>query len=231
MENKRFSCVHCGVKNCHNHKSQYPDFCLTTGAETQAPLEESWRIYNENEEVRNIAVASAQVEAEHYCQAPRVEEIMYFAKKIGAKKIGIATCVGLINESRTFAKILEAQGFEPYGVVCKVGSHPKEDLGITDDEKVRPGTFEPYCNPVAQALILNEAKTDLNVIVGLCVGHDSLFIKYSDAIVTTLVTKDRVLAHNPCGALYTSSSYYSRLMDKPLFADEPTSADEPKDKE
>ena len=84
---------------------------------------------------------------------------------------------------------------------------------------------------MAQALILNEAKTDLNVIVGLCVGHDSLFIKYSDAIVTTLVTKDRVLAHNPCGALYTSSSYYSRLMDKPLFADEPTSADEPNDKE
>ena len=35
------------------------------------------------------------------------------------------------------------------------------------------------------------------MLVGLCVGHDSLFIKYSEAPVTTLVTKDRVLAHNP----------------------------------
>ena len=39
----------------------------------------------------------------------------------------------------------------------------------------------------------------MNFLVGLCVGHDSLFIKYSEAPRTTLVTKDRVLAHNPVG--------------------------------
>ena len=53
-----------------------------------------------------------------------------------------------------------------------------------------------------QAKLLNDQKTEFNVIVGLCVGHDSLFTKYSDALVTTLVAKDRVLAHNPAGALY-----------------------------
>jgi uncharacterized metal-binding protein len=63
-----------------------------------------------------------------------------------------------------------------------------------------------------QAKLLNEQKTDLNVIVGLCVGHDSLFIKYSDAPVTTLITKDRVLGHNPAAALYTSNFYYQRLL-------------------
>ena len=67
------------------------------------------------------------------------------------------------------------------------------------------------CNPILQAKLLNAAKTDLNVVVGLCVGHDSLFYKYSDAIVTTAVTKDRVLGHNPAAALYTANSYYSKL--------------------
>jgi uncharacterized metal-binding protein len=78
--------------------------------------------------------------------------------------------------------------------------------------KVAPGRHESICNPILQARILNAEKTDLNVIVGLCVGHDSLFIKHSRALVTTLITKDRVLAHNPAGALYTSGFYYQRLL-------------------
>ena len=68
------------------------------------------------------------------------------------------------------------------------------------------------CNPVLQAKYLNKEKTDLNVVVGLCVGHDSLFYKHSDAPVTTAVTKDRVLGHNPAAALYTAESYYKRLL-------------------
>ena len=62
-----------------------------------------------------------------------------------------------------------------------------------------------------QQAFMNKAKTDLNVVVGLCVGHDSLFYKYSEALTTTAVTKDRVLGHNPVAALYTADSYYSKL--------------------
>jgi uncharacterized metal-binding protein len=64
---------------------------------------------------------------------------------------------------------------------------------------------------------LNRAGTDFNVIVGLCVGHDSLFIKNSDALVTTLVAKDRVLGHNPAAALQFADGYMSRVWgpDKP----------------
>lgn len=65
-----------------------------------------------------------------------------------------------------------------------------------------------------QAKILNGENTDLNVVVGLCVGHDSLFMKYSDAIVTTLIVKDKVLGHNPASTLYNSNSYYRRLLQK-----------------
>jgi uncharacterized metal-binding protein len=67
------------------------------------------------------------------------------------------------------------------------------------------------CSPIVQAALLNEEKTDFNILVGLCVGHDSLFFKYSHALVTVLVAKDRVTGHNPAAALYTSDTYYARL--------------------
>ena len=63
-----------------------------------------------------------------------------------------------------------------------------------------------------QAEVLNQAETDFNVVIGLCVGHDSLFYKYSKALVTTLVAKDRVLAQNPVGALYQAKAYYKKLL-------------------
>ena len=56
--------------------------------------------------------------------------------------------------------------------------------------------------------------TDYNILLGLCVGHDSLFIKYSEAMVTVLVAKDRVFGHNPAAGLYLSGSYYKKLMRK-----------------
>jgi uncharacterized metal-binding protein len=109
---------------------------------------------------------------------------------------------------------LEAQGFEVVSVICKVGRTPKENIGIRGEEKVRIGEFESMCSPIAQAMILNEVKTDFNIMVGLCVGHDSLFLKYSEAYCTVLVAKDRVLGHNPCAALYTAGSFYARMLRK-----------------
>ena len=82
------------------------------------------------------------------------------------------------------------------------------------DEEKTCITGNIMCNPILQAKILNNEKTDLNVIIGLCVGHDSLFYKYSDALCTTLVTKDKVLAHNPVGALYQTNTYYKKLMKR-----------------
>jgi len=95
--------------------------------------------------------------------------------------------------------------------VLQGGSIPKEVVGITDAEKVHPGQYEVLCNPIGQAMLLNAAGTDLNVLVGLCVGHDSLFIRHSEALVTVLIAKDRVTGHNPAAVLYTSHSYYRRV--------------------
>ncbi len=146
----------------------------------------------------------------------RVEDTIAFAKLMGWRRVGIATCIGLLDESARLEEILRAQGLEPVSVCCKVGSVDKEKLGVPDGEKVRPGTFEPACNPVAQARILNSAGTDLNVIVGLCVGHDMLFSRHSAAPVTTLVAKDRVTGHNPAAVLYGQNFYYRRLARTPL---------------
>ena len=169
------------------------------------------RTYEEDEEVRRLAVAAAQVEAAGYCRWPRVQEVIEFARRLGVERLGIATCIGLLREARLLQQILESNGFQVFSVCCKVGGIPKEEIGLADEEKVHPGQFEPICSPVAQARLLNRAETGLNIVVGLCVGHDSLFFRYSEAPVTVLVAKDRVTGHNPVAALYTSHSYYRRL--------------------
>jgi uncharacterized metal-binding protein len=149
----------------------------------------------------------------------RVEDTVAFAKLMGYTKIGIATCIGLLDETNRLSLILKAQGLDPLSVCCKSGSIDKRELGLTEEDKVRPGTFEPACNPVAQARLLNSAKTDMNIIMGLCVGHDMLFSKHSKAPVTTLVVKDRVTGHNPVSVLYGQNFYYKRLQTQPVMVE------------
>ena len=105
-------------------------------------------------------------------------------------------------------------------MLCKVGSRDKTEIGIPEELKVAPGCHESMCNPILQAKLLAKEKTDLNVVVGLCVGHDSLFMKYSKAPVTTLITKDRVTGHNPAAPLYLSKFYYAKLFQaEPVWKD------------
>ncbi len=206
------SCTECHQLNCYRHDKAYPSFCVTEAADPAA-VEATRETYAGDELDGRIARAAAEVEGQYYGKITRVEEIMAFAYRIGAQKIGIATCFGLIEETRLFAKALRAAGFEPVTMLCKVGSIDKNDIGIPEQLKIKPGAFEAACNPILQARNLNAEKTDLNVIVGLCVGHDSLFTRHSEAPVTTLITKDRVLGHNPAVALYTSHSYKKRIFD------------------
>lgn len=127
-EKQRHSCVDCGTQNCKFQNRTYPEFCPTTHLRDE---DMQWAL-ERYEEGRNhdIMVASAEVEYEGYCQWTRVQEIMEFARKIGARRIGIANCIGLIREARIFARILQANGFEAYAVICKVAGKPKSSLGI-----------------------------------------------------------------------------------------------------
>lgn len=202
-EKTTLSCADCAVVNCINEEGSFPDFCLSKRLDENV-LADAMKEY-EDPEIRKIAVSAAEVETENYCRMTRMEETIEFAKKIGAKKIGIATCAGLIKETNMAAKILREAGFEVIGIACKCGTQKKVDIGVPE---FCNATGANMCNPVFQAKFLNSQKTDLNILVGLCVGHDSLFYRFSDAFVTTLVSKDRVLAHNTVAALYQADKYY-----------------------
>jgi uncharacterized metal-binding protein len=207
----KFNCAFCQVRACCSPagEKKMPAFCPMQ--EHGDLLEDVRQEIASDESLRGLLAASARTEATDYPMASRMENTIDFAQQIGAKRLGIATCVGCLREARIAQEILESHGFEVWSVGCKAGSIPKEEVGLRDDEKIHPGQFEPICDPVSQARLLNQARTDLNVVVGLCVGHDSLFFKYSDALATVLIAKDRVSGHNPAAALYTSQSYYSRL--------------------
>ena len=134
---------------------------------------------------------------------------------MGYAHVGVAFCTGLHEEARIFCRLLREHGLTVSSICCKNGGIAKEAMGLTDADKVRPGRHESACNPIAQAALLNEAHTQFNILIGLCVGHDSLFMQHAKAPCTVLVVKDRVLAHNPCGALYQRNSYYKNAFGTP----------------
>jgi uncharacterized metal-binding protein len=224
MESTKPECAKCGIKEkiCRSPEGQGPAFCPTLHhKETVGKANEEYAKPMVWQFAREASIQEAECYANRNVKPyvlhptkPRVQEVCEFAQKMGYKKLGVAFCAGLQREALSLTQILEAQGFEVASVVCKAGCTPKETIGVGDEDKVCIGEFESMCSPIGQAMILNEEKTDFNILVGLCVGHDSLFLKYSQAYCTVLVAKDRVLGHNPCAALYTTGSYYARMLRK-----------------
>jgi uncharacterized metal-binding protein len=198
-------------------KDLLPVFCpMRTNVET---INESIKRYRSGE-VKRIYIPSTIAEKEVYqvirgvrmAVRPRVKELIEFSRLLGAKKIGIAFCTGLKDEALRLTSILEKQQFKVVSAVCKCGGVDKSLLGVDKEYKIRdPEKFEAACNPVLQAELLNNFKTDLNVIVGLCIGHDILFNMNSKAPVTTLIVKDRLLGHNPVIGLY--SKYHKDIIE------------------
>ena len=175
-------------------------------------------------QLKEIARMAAIQEAECYANRKpgpyipqpakcRVEETVEFARKLGCKKLGLAFCISLQEEAGMLSDVLEVHGFEVVSVCCSVGGVLKETVGIKDEEKIFIGQRETMCNPVMQADVLNNSGTELNIMLGLCVGHDSIFLKEAKALCTVLVAKDRVTGHNPLAAIYNLHSYYGKLLD------------------
>lgn len=215
LDRSELSCSECAVRNCRSREADYPDFCISQA--NAAAAAETRALYAGDGPDGRMARTAAAIEGEYYGRMTRVEETVVFARDLGVRKLGIASCMGLLDESSLFAGIVRTAGIEPRTVICKVGAIDKTEIGIPDRLKVRPGCNESCCNPVLQARALNDWGADLNVMIGLCVGHDALFSKYSLAPVVTLIVKDRVLAHNPAAALYASGFYYRRVLDAGNF--------------
>ncbi|WP_048128031.1 DUF1847 domain-containing protein [Methanosarcina lacustris] len=112
----------------------------------------------------------------------KLEEIAIYSKRLGYRKIGIAFCIEHEREARRVYDIL-SRYFEVFSVCCKVCSLEKESLGIRKTDNLE---FEAACNPIGQALLLNDDCTDLNLMLGLKTGYDILFAEYSEAPSITL---------------------------------------------
>lgn len=212
MNNCPHTCASCSTAACRfANNEKYPRFCLTANGDNEL-VNETIQIYKNDPEQGNIAKVSACIEGEYYGRMTRVEETIEFIKRMGYKKIGIATCVGLLNEARIFCKILDANNIDHYVASCKVGAIDKTEIGVPNELKINGGCgHESLCNPILQAKILEKEKTDCNIVIGLCVGHDSLFLRHSKVTTTVMVVKDRVLGHNPVQALLMANTIYSRF--------------------
>ena len=173
-------------------------------------------------EIREFARQASRQEADCYANRherpyvmqptkTRIVEIYEFAEKMQYRRLGLAFCLGLTKEAGIVEQILKDRGFEVVSVLCKAGRTSKDRIGIEDADKIYRGTDESMCNPIFQAKLLNHEKTELNILLGLCVGHDSIFFKYAEAPTTVLAVKDRVTGHNPLAAIYLSDSYYRKI--------------------
>jgi len=137
-----------------------------------------------------------------YGKLTRVEETVVYARLQGHNKLGIAFCVGLSAEAELLTNVLINEGFDVVSACCMCGSLSSEDINLPEADKIVSNGRQPMCNPIGQALVLDSEKCDLNIVLGLCVGDDTLFIRHSKAPVTVLAVKDRVLSHHPLLALY-----------------------------
>lgn len=123
----------------------------------------------------------------------RLQELIDFAKISGFKKLGIANCKSVDSLAQKMADLLRDAGFEVVSINCK-------ESGL-DGAEICESMVGPCCDPISQAKFLNDAKTDFNINVGLCLGHGLLFQKYSKAEVTTFLVKDAVSGHKTVESL------------------------------
>jgi uncharacterized metal-binding protein len=196
-------CSKCNKLTCVSREdNKAPKGCPTI--DDKEVFQDARKEY-EKPKIRKISQTAAHVEVTGYMKWPRVKELIIFAQKMGYKKLGIAFCIGLQDEAKVLTQILEKNDFEVVTGICTIGSLQKKELDIPNQDTFTSAE-EVGCNPIGQAYFLNSKETDLNIVVGLCIGHDINFIKHSKAPTTVLIVKDRVTTHNPAAVIY--SRYY-----------------------
>ena len=139
-----------------------------------------------NEEYRRIMRVNLERSS---MGANRIDEIVNFARGMQFERIGIAHCITFHYEADIVRRYL-AKYFEVFTVDCKYGRMPQSDLLGGNGRRV-------LCNPAGQAEFLNQHHTQLNISMGLCVGHDMIFSKHSKGLVTNLFDKDFTNNNSP----------------------------------
>jgi len=199
-------CAICKIRKCNSSEQDlsYPTYCtkINYSDTRDKTIKQNW----ENLKFRKINQATDALLKKYHDgeRLTRVEELVEYAKILKYEKLGLAFCVGLWEEARILHEILVKKGFQVVSGACSIGAATQDETG--ENPRI-------ICNPLMQAEVLNQENTELNIVLGLCIGHDVLFIKNSKADVTVLVVKDRVTGNNPAVALYTAHSYYRRQFE------------------
>ncbi len=196
-------CANCQTRTCITGTGEMPAGCPERHREKFEPQDSEKAFVEYAQQIRDK-------------NFDRLTELIEYAGFMEYTKIGLAGCIGLHDELRVISGLLQKAGFTVSSVMCKTGSLQKKFVGVPARHRMTTQTGYNIgviaCNPVAQAFILNREKTDLNCIIGLCAGHDSVFMKHSQAPVVTLIAKDRSNGHNPASILYNfyGDNFFSR---------------------
>lgn len=208
MKEIEAQCSYCGKKMCYTgDTSASPEFCPSR---IEPEALQAAREKLGDPETKQMAQDVART-WKGMAGKNRIELTMEYARLRGYKKLGLAFCVGLSQEAELLSNALINEGFEVISAGCMCGSLCSDDVGLSEEDKIMAGARQPMCNPIGQAAVLDSEGSQLNIMMGLCVGDDVLFVKHSKAPVTVIAVKDFALAHNPLGALYTSRALFSRL--------------------
>ncbi len=199
-------CVECTILRCGSREKnkKVPISCPTEKyADLAAETMEKYRLPENQAVIQGWLGLMGKIfnpeKAKEKWSWTRIDEIMEYARIRGMTRLGIATCYALMPESKLLSDILEDNGFNVVSVSCLCGEVNPKDMGMAGDI---------FCNPILQAEVFNKEETDLNIMMGLCVGHDILFLRHSKAETTPLIVKDRSTGHNPIAALYQSQGFF-----------------------
>jgi uncharacterized metal-binding protein len=193
-----YGCRFCATAACFTGDGDQARMPTTCPTRTHAELASDVSSYLGAERRALMRVADQTPMTPDRTLRSRVDELIFFARERGVRRLGVAYCVTLRREAQELARRLAAAGIEPELVCCRVGAI---DMAAVALPKAHPDTFAATCNPVAQARLLNARGVDLVAQLGLCLGHDLVLQEECTAPVTTLAVKDRVHDNAPLRAL------------------------------
>jgi uncharacterized metal-binding protein/predicted Fe-Mo cluster-binding NifX family protein len=214
IEQPKFMPIDCLA--CRDFRCTRGEGCVMALPELAPPVAD--------EEEQHMLEATLDIAAEEEQNLCRLSELIYFCLEMRYSRIGVAYCADLRQTAEILVRVLRRY-LKVHPVCCKVGEASSISLNSLKGKESRR-VRSADCNPHVQAEMMNRIGTDMNVLVGLCMGADCIFTRFSKAPVTTFLVKDKSLANNPMGALY-SGRYLKEAIQARQAALQRSHSDEP----
>jgi len=180
-----------GYMNCLSCNSKT---CKKTGADCNLGRDGVLTEYRNPETVKLYEDADSLVSGGRAGSLSRLDEIIEFASAQGYREIAVAYCYSMEKQAVRLKEVLEKNSFKVSSCRCTINGIKESDISPSLKGGVN-------CNPIGQAVELNNSSADLVIEMGLCLGHDILFHQYLEKPFTVFAVKDRFHNHNPLAGL------------------------------